>query len=480
MCFGISKYGNNSYKMEYDITNFVSKLNDSDIIYWTLINSNMNPSPKNVSIKIYSDFKYSDSIPIWGYGNYGDYAYVSDGYIQLQTKDSLKDDEYMAILARFPKGTFNSSNVIDKEFNYYFAMAENGVTHYNNRSKNRSPLLTGIIFFGALILLILFEILLKKINILINSAFTINNTKNRLSSGNVNLGKKKLPYRVNYSRDIPKISVYDAYFISCQYKLLKNDTDFFGVLLLKWLLEQKIVLKNIEEKKLFKTVKTKVIQFKEDDVHFENDYEADLWRMMCSQADSNGFLKENSFIAYCKLFYERIFEWFQNLLISRRDLLINSGKGTAESVTKKFFFSYNYTVYNFDDSLYDDALKLKGLKKFLNDFSVVSKREPIEVNLWKEYLIYAQLFGIADKVAKAFEKLYPSVLSNGLENYSYTDFEFFSRISRRSIRGAYSGKSRHDYKASSYSSGGGGFSSGGGGRGSFGGSSGGSSGGGIR
>ena len=31
-----------------------------------------------------------------------------------------------------------------------------------------------------------------------------------------------------------------------------------------------------------------------------------------------------------------------------------------------------------------------------------------EVKLWKDYLVYAQLFGIADKVAKQFQKLYPA------------------------------------------------------------------------
>ena len=34
LCFGISNYGTNTYKMEYTITNFVSKTSDADMIYW--------------------------------------------------------------------------------------------------------------------------------------------------------------------------------------------------------------------------------------------------------------------------------------------------------------------------------------------------------------------------------------------------------------------------------------------------------------
>jgi uncharacterized membrane protein len=31
----------------------------------------------------------------------------------------------------------------------------------------------------------------------------------------------------------------------------------------------------------------------------------------------------------------------------------------------------------------------------------------VEVGLWKDYLVFAQLYGIADKVAEQFQKLYP-------------------------------------------------------------------------
>ena len=38
------------------------------------------------------------------------------------------------------------------------------------------------------------------------------------------------------------------------------------------------------------------------------------------------------------------------------------------------------------------AFMLK-LKKFLNEFSRIKERQVIEVKLWKEYLIFAQIFG---------------------------------------------------------------------------------------
>ena len=49
---------------------------------------------------------------------------------------TLEDNEYMTILVKFPQGTFNAHNKIDKNFNYYLNMAEEGATHYNMNEKD--------------------------------------------------------------------------------------------------------------------------------------------------------------------------------------------------------------------------------------------------------------------------------------------------------------------------------------------------------
>ena len=113
----------------------------------------------------------------------------------------------------------------------------------------------------------------------------------------------------------------------------------------------------------------------------------------------------------------------------------------------------------------------EGLKNFLEEFSRIDDKTSIEVNMWEYYLIYAQILGIADKVAKQFEKLYPEIIEETYNTMgcSFTDFLIINSIARSSMREAISSKQ----KAQSYSSGGGGFSSGGGGGGSFGGGGGG-------
>ena len=119
----------------------------------------------------------------------------------------------------------------------------------------------------------------------------------------------------------------------------------------------------------------------------------------------------------------------------------------------------------------EEGVKLKGLKNFLEEFSRIDDKTAIEVNMWEYYLIYAQILGIADKVAKQFEKLYPELLEDTYNRMgcSFTDFVFINSLAHTSMHVAISSRQR----AQSYHSGGGGFSSGGGGGGSFGGGGGG-------
>ena len=115
--------------------------------------------------------------------------------------------------------------------------------------------------------------------------------------------------------------------------------------------------------------------------------------------------------------------------------------------------------------MYGEAIYMKGLKEFFKEFENMKDKEAIEVTLWEEYLMYAQIFGVADKVAKQFKELYPDVITDD----TYSSMIFVHDISHTGMVSASTAKSR----AESYSSGGGGFSSGGGGGGSFGGGGGG-------
>ena len=161
ICFGITNYGSHTYKIKYTISNFVSTTEDSDIIYWTLIPYDFSARPDNVTIKIYSDEKFSDTLDVWGYGKYGAPCYVYDGKIEMTSDGPLYSDEYLTILVKFEKGTFRTSNNIGNNFDYYYNMAEDGATNYiddNNYNRKESffdkifPIIMNLIFIVPIIM----------------------------------------------------------------------------------------------------------------------------------------------------------------------------------------------------------------------------------------------------------------------------------------------------------------------------------------
>lgn len=433
LCWGISSYGRHTYTLNYTITNFVSELDDCQMIYWGLIPSGNTKG--SVYIKIHSNFDYDFETPVWGYGNYGGTCYVYDGYIEMQSDGKLDSDEYMTILAKFPLGTFNTSNVLNKDFNYYYEMAEDGSTDYSSSSVlNAISVIFPILFFFFIIVM------------------TVGFANSRVSTFDFGKTGNKVPKDIPLYRDIPcKGDIFRAYFVADTYKLLKKKTDFLGAIFLKWLKENRISIEKQEVGKIFKKEDTCIIL--KNDSSFLNEHEEALYKMI-KEASKDEILQEKEFEKWCSRNYSKILNWFDKILDSERDLLVSEGIIELQEVpVMKVFKKKKYVVNN---SLMEEAKELAGLKKFLEEFTLIKEREPIEVNLFEDYLIFAQILGIAKKVASQFKKLYPEIIES--YNYDFDDIFLIYAISNSGISSANTARSR----AESYSSGGGGFSSGGG------------------
>ena len=105
----------------------------------------------------------------------------------------------------------------------------------------------------------------------------------------------------------------------------------------------------------------------------------------------------------------------------------------------------------------EEALKLAGLKKYLLDYTLIKDREAIEVEIFEDYLIYAQVLGISKQVSKQFKELYPDIIEQTNYN-SYDNLVYINLCATRGISRANSASAA----AQNYTSGGGGFSGGGG------------------
>ncbi len=297
---------------------------------------------------------------------------------------------------------------------------------------------------------------------------------------------KKLPKdkKLNYWREIPcNNDLSYAYWIGYEYEICKSGTLFKGLIgayFLKWIDNGNISIVYKEEND---DQREYCLDFSKE-VTMSNDSEKELYDIIKSAANDNNLLESKEFKEWCKNNYEKIFKWNDNIQTIVLEKLCNSGvaKKTV-SLKKTIFGKVNDEVYEIDVKVRDDAIKLSGLRKYLNDFTLIDEREPIEVHLWNEYLIFAELLGIADKVRNKFKELYPDL---SIQNSIFSS-EIFDNVATVFIDDCYNGIIDGYYIAhpsySSYDSYGGSDSSSGGGGSSFssgGSSSGGSSGGGFR
>lgn len=129
VCWGISSYGINTYNVKYTISNFVAQLEDSQMMYWTLIPYNFSTPIGKVKVKIYTNQYFDNYTNVWGYGNYGGTCNIENGTIYIESNGSLTTDESIILLAKLPQDMFNTDNKLDNNFSYYYNMAEQGAKH---------------------------------------------------------------------------------------------------------------------------------------------------------------------------------------------------------------------------------------------------------------------------------------------------------------------------------------------------------------
>ena len=343
ICWGISEYGNKEYVVNYVITNFVSELNDSQMAYWELIPQGT--TPQEASITIWSELDYEDTLPVWGYGNYGGFCYVADGKIEMKSDGALDDDEYMTILVKFSNGMFNCVEKIDEDFEYYYDLSVENAEKY--QEDDVTGTLAVIIFFMITVFTFILSIAV------ISMQENVKVEKSDIKS------MKSAPLY----RDIPcNGNVERAFYISALYKLTKKDADLFGALLLKWLKMDLISIQpDLRGKK-----KAIVLKNTGDSNDFDSQKEKEIYNMM-KVASKDDVLSQGEFEKWCNKNYNKIFKWLENVKKEEIDELVKEGKITKLKKNK----------YQAESTLTKDAMELAGLKNFLKEYTLIKERTPI-------------------------------------------------------------------------------------------------------
>lgn len=475
LCWGISQYGNRTYTLKYNISNLVKQYTDNQGIYFNFLSSIK--AVDSVKITIHSDEPFSlDNAKIWDFGNNGEINF-KDGKIVLTAKN-LTESQYIVGLVRFEHNIFDISNITSESFDDVYDSAMSDVKDIEKpfEIKDIFILLVAAIFFNPILWIVLLMIFINKFNKK-SEKLTEFILGSRKRSGDLDFGLdgNVLPEDVNYYREIPSNKDLErAYWVCLKYSVIPEEKvkqGIIGAILLKWIKNGYITVLKMEKG---------ILSFKDNNyaidltkiTNVDNEIENGLLKILITAAGPNKILEAKEFKKWSKKNYSEVSSWFSSIddqveLNLEKEGLITL---TQETTQGMFGTSKNITIKNVNPKLKEEAIQLKGLKKFLLDFSIMPEREYFEVKTWEEYLIFAQLMGIADKVAEQFSKIYPNFNQESLLNSDFAtlavinmaDLGYTGMVQGYEIANSRSSED-HDYSGSSRSSGSGGssYSSGG-------------------
>lgn len=456
LCWGISAYADNTYKLSYIINPLAIGLNDSDMVFFTFVGDNFDPEPEKVNIKIKGYKDFSD-IKFWAFGLKG-VIHEENGEIIVK---STGDINYTTVMVKFPKGTFATSYKEDKSFADYANKAVKG-----SKWEEREGMAYKIPMpaWAKTLIGVAIAAGLAGAFAAIRAASLSFNEK---ALANIKDLPKSKELKGKYYRGLPYNGhIEDLAYLFGYMPIMNTDlgASYINAFILKWAMEEKIDLGD-KEKGLFKLNSIKIIDRPEnmgpiEEMIFNMLYQASL-------EDSGGILTEKDFEKYLKKNEDDLDNIYDDLE-DKSIAALKSGGYLEDYKHEKSFLGSRKTgtelkITEKGITLYENIL---GFKSYLKNYKEEGSKSPEEVKLWKDYLIYSILLNEADGFHKFVDDYYNNYYN---QNYFIYHPYFFTNAH------SYSKSINESYASTTgFSNAGfGGQTSVGGGGGSFGGGGGG-------
>ena len=370
LCWGLGESGERTYVTSYTITSLVHAYPDADAIRHVFLDEGVTPKPEHALLSIVAEddstHLTAEHCGIWGFRFQGTIDFVGDSIV-AETTEPMESRSGMYIMVRFDKGMFEPTIQEDVTFEQKQDEAFEGSDYAEDFAHSTD------LSFGEILYLIGFLLIAVFIPI---AAFIYKVYTTWRFRRNVN--KDLLWYR-----DIPlNGNLPEANNMLNAYRYVGSDyNNLLSAVILKLVNLGAITIEPRPNKK-GKTVQSFVIH--------------DL-----NQQDKQPVLVRKM---------HNIFKMAagDDTVLEPWELKSFMKNSSNRSITDSFITTLHVKS---DASKYankvDEARKVFGLKKFLQEFTLLDERHVSEVGLWKDYMIYATLFGIADQVIRDMKKINP-------------------------------------------------------------------------
>ncbi|MBP5504814.1 MAG: DUF2207 domain-containing protein [Bacteroidales bacterium] len=398
LCWGLGSYGDHKFGILYIIEGLVQDYGDCDGFHWHFLNDEWYVCPKHASVtfvnKSGSDAWYWNSeedsnVRFWGFGMVGDSG-IEDGVITFESTEPLRYKSFFSAMMQFNKGMFEPKVTADGTFEELKKEAlegsdyDSGDDGFDQEKAGRILLIIILLIPALFILFIIYRLL----------CMLYWKVSGRHYDKKI-FGKSKIS---DWWRDVPLEGNPTALFslLCTSDKLITNFSKRFPNLVsayfLKWIQDGLLAVERDADK--FERVNLRFVKGKED-LQFNDYMEGVVYRAALDAAGENLLLEKNEFKSWSYRHDSTVVTW--------PNRAISSGEAVWKPLSQ------------------EERCHAVEFKNYLSDFTLMDQREAPEVGLWKQYMVMAAAMGIADKVAKNFEKLFPQTMEEYTRNSNMTD-----------------------------------------------------------
>ena len=368
LCWGLGDSGERTYITSYTYTNLVHAHSDYDAIRHVFLDEGVSPKPDEARLTIEYDSLFTeDNCAIWGFRFGGEVAFTSDGKIESWNTEPFGRSGAMYIMVRFNKGLFEPSVQEAETFEQKREQAFEGSDYYytdnGGDGSSSEDLLIG-----------LFIILGSFVTPIVGGIWYFIY---------VWRARKKVNKNLLWYRDIPlKGNLQAANDMLNAYK-------YFGA----------------DYNNLLSACILKLINM--GSISIESHLNAK------GKTEQNFVIHDLPDTADQPLLLRKVHNIFKlaagsDTILEPKELKSFMHSTKNEGITDSFISTLHTKtgISAYKDRL-DEVRQVFGLKKFLKEFTLLDERGVNEVKLWKDYMIYATLFGIADQVIADMKKINP-------------------------------------------------------------------------
>ena len=439
VCWGLGDSGERTYITTYTITSLVHGYPDANAIRHVFLDTSVRPKPKHAKVTIMgADSTLTinpDSCGIWGFRFNGD-VWFENGMAIVETTDGAMSDEAgLYVMLKLPKSQFEPSIMESDTFENKKDEAFEGSDYVDNGGGDDDDM-NWLEWLGFIVIYCGAPLL--SIGAFFWRIYSVWSAKRKLKRG------------LMWYRDIPlNGNLQEANKMLNAYKYFGSDyNNLMSACILKLISLGAISIEQRPTKK--------------------------------GKMEQNFVIHDYPGIEKQPVLMRKMYKIFKSAagddtVLEPKELKDYMKSNSHQSVTDSFISTlHSKTALKKYRNMDKEVSEVFGLKKFLEEFTLLNERELKEVTLWKDYMIYATLFGIADKVIKEMKSVNPAYFDMDRVAGQMADdmtLPIIYSTMHHSTSRAVADKAARESRASghgghsSWGGGGGGFSGGGGGGG---------------